>query len=91
MGYCTYVMYHCRVLLTDFFRNTKYKKSKGMKAVLHFSLFSSFQTVCNRFTNCETRVIGNPTFLAFLASHKACAVRENALTFHVLRIDLLVM
>lgn len=37
-----------------------------MKAVLHFSLFSSFLTVCQRFTNCETRVIGKPTFLAFL-------------------------
>ena len=41
-----------------------------MKAVLHFSLFSSFLTVCNRFTNCETRVIGKPTFLAFLLSTK---------------------
>lgn len=37
-----------------------------MKAVLHFSLFSSFLTVFNRFTNCETRVIGKPTFLLFL-------------------------
>ena len=61
----TYVMYHYRVLLTDFFRNSKYKKSKGTKAVLHLSLLSSFLTVCNRFTNCETRVIGKPTFWLF--------------------------
>ena len=37
-----------------------------MKAVLHFSLFSSFLTAGNRFMNCETRVIGKPTFLLFL-------------------------
>ena len=69
-------MYHCRVLLTDFFRNTKYKKSKGMKAVLHFSLFSSFLTVCNRFTNCETRVIGKPTFL--LSTKRAQYVKTRS-------------
>ena len=37
-----------------------------MKEVLHFSVFSSFLIVCNCFTNCETHVIGKPTFFVFL-------------------------
>lgn len=75
----TYVMYHCRVLLTDFFSQFKnYKKVKGMKAVLRCSLFSSFLTVCNCFTNCETSVIGKPIFLLLWFSQSARSTWKRA-------------